>query len=44
VRAVGVADGVVLGEPEPEDAVFAEHRGEMRIALPLVSGNSTAGA
>jgi threonylcarbamoyladenosine tRNA methylthiotransferase MtaB len=44
VRAVGVADGVVLGEPEAEDAVFAERRGETRIALPLVLGNSSAGA
>jgi threonylcarbamoyladenosine tRNA methylthiotransferase MtaB len=44
VRAVDVADGVVLGEPEPEDAVFAERRSDTRIALPLVSGNSPAGA
>jgi threonylcarbamoyladenosine tRNA methylthiotransferase MtaB len=39
VRAVGVADGVVLGEPEPEDAVFAECPRDTRIALPLVSEN-----
>ncbi len=33
VRAVAVADGVILGEPEPDDAI----RWSSRLALPLVS-------
>jgi threonylcarbamoyladenosine tRNA methylthiotransferase MtaB len=37
VRAVEVVDGVILGEPEPDDAAFAGHRADTRIALPLLS-------
>src|SRR5262249_30087564 len=44
VRAVGVAEGVVLGEPEIENAHSTEYRADSRLTLPLIVGNSTAGA
>jgi threonylcarbamoyladenosine tRNA methylthiotransferase MtaB len=39
VRAVAVADGVLLGEPEPEDGVWPDRRGDLRLALPVLSGS-----
>jgi threonylcarbamoyladenosine tRNA methylthiotransferase MtaB len=44
VRAVGVAEGVVLGEPEIENAQYTAYRSDSRLALPLLLGNSAAGA
>jgi threonylcarbamoyladenosine tRNA methylthiotransferase MtaB len=35
VRAVAVADGIILGEPEPENALDAAHASLRRIPLPM---------
>jgi threonylcarbamoyladenosine tRNA methylthiotransferase MtaB len=42
VRAVAVANGVVLGEPEAEDALSSERRNVLRITL-LLAGEPMAG-
>ncbi|MHB1422983.1 MAG: tRNA (N(6)-L-threonylcarbamoyladenosine(37)-C(2))-methylthiotransferase MtaB [Gemmataceae bacterium] len=43
VRAVAATDGVVLGEPEAEDALLSERRGTLRIALPLARETASHG-
>ena len=40
IRAVAVADGVILGEPEAEDALKPEHERPFRLALPLAAESS----
>jgi hypothetical protein len=44
MRAVGVAEGVLLGEPEAEDLDTPAYPGENRLALPLVLATSASGA
>jgi threonylcarbamoyladenosine tRNA methylthiotransferase MtaB len=44
VRVVGVAEGVLLGEPEAEDRDTPAYPGESRLALPLVPETSSPGA